>query len=99
MFHRKYKQPGIVNMFSDKKSLTQRFIDNYKKLEAQYGGTADSEQIFQEAIDLLGRSSETTLNSEDIVEKASLSSVFKEARSKQDKSQVEKIDISNIFKE
>lgn len=80
-------------MFNTKKSVTQRFIENYKKLECQYEGEADTKQLYQEAIELLRLNEHR--NEEEPMEKSSLSSMFKEAQSKRNSK--EKIKISEIF--
>lgn len=94
-FHKNNKQIGITNMFNNKKSLTHRFIENYKKLETQYEGKVNQEQLYQETMELLKRGRE---RNEDLVETETLSNIFKEAQSNQ-KSEIPKINISNIFKD
>lgn len=97
MFHKNNKQIGATNMFNNKKSVTQRFIENYKKLESQYE-EVDSKQLYQEAVQLLRLNEHK--NEEELMEQSSLSSTFKEAQSNRyTKQYPEKLNVSNIFKE
>lgn len=92
MFHKNNKQIGVNNMFSNTKSTTQRFIENYKKLESQYQ-ESNPEQLYQEAIELLKSSKKMD---DEMLDQTTLSSMFKAETKKEN---VEKINISNIFKE
>nr|CAH7748660.1 unnamed protein product [Callosobruchus chinensis] len=104
MFHRNNKQIGATNMFDTTfKTLTQRFIETYQKVEQQYGGTATEEQIYKEAIGILktegeSRKEKATQNEEE--ESVSLSSAFRQAQSTLDAQAKAKlhVNISDIFK-
>nr|CAI5823206.1 unnamed protein product [Callosobruchus analis] len=104
IFHRNNKQIGATNMFNTTfKTLTQRFIDTYQKVEQQYGGNATEEQIYKEAIGILKTESESRIQKvteHEEEESISLSSAFKEAQSALDaqaKSKLQ-VNISDIFK-
>ncbi|XP_068913697.1 small ribosomal subunit protein mS23 [Tenebrio molitor] len=91
LFHKNNKKIGTTNLFDSKhKTLTQKFIDNYQKVEAQYAETGTEKQIYEEAIDLLKKDFEVKKGDEEV----SLSNAFKEA---QEKTNV-KINISDLFK-
>ena len=95
MFHKNNKNVGTTNFLDSKhKTITQRFIQIYKTVEAQYDGTASDSQIYQEAIDLLKRDQESRKAEDEI----SLSSAFKEAQAQESRDKV-KINVSDIFKE
>lgn len=83
-------------MFNNQKTLSQRFIENYKMVEEQYKGAANPDQVYQEAMELLQNSRET---SEDVVDTSSLSSTFKEAQAGNRKNEISKIDVKDIFKD
>ncbi|CAG9767147.1 unnamed protein product [Ceutorhynchus assimilis] len=95
IFHRNNKQIGTGNLLSSHPSLTQRFIETYKKVSQQYKGEADEKQIYVEAIDVLNRERS---NREEAVatEEVSLSLAFKKAQSKQEKTG---LSIKDIFKD
>ncbi|RZC34970.1 28S ribosomal protein S23, mitochondrial [Asbolus verrucosus] len=82
LFHQRNKNIGATNMFDSKhKTLTQKFIDNYRKIEAQYGGEGARQQIYEEALDLLKRDREVGKEDENV----SLSSTFKDAQESREK--------------
>ncbi|KAG5892367.1 hypothetical protein JTB14_035981 [Gonioctena quinquepunctata] len=102
MFHRNNKQIGTTNMFNNNyKSLTQKFIETYQKIETRYTAEMTSEQLYKETIEVLKqeREDKTEAGDEDPV---SLSTAFKEAQSKleskQQKSKIN-VDVTNIFRE
>lgn len=79
-FHQKYKI-GAVNLLNNKQqSITQHFIEVYRKLEAQYGGKASEDQIYEEAVDMLKKEKQKRL--EGAEEPLSLSESFLEAEKK-----------------
>lgn len=80
-------------MLNNKKTVTQRFIENYKKLETQYQEKGNLE-LYQEAVELLRRRNETN---EDVIDTISLKSMFQNGQSKQASEKIH--NISNIFKE
>ncbi|XP_057654020.1 probable 28S ribosomal protein S23, mitochondrial [Diorhabda carinulata] len=95
IFHRNNKYVGTINLFNNNyKSLTQRFVDIYQKLEENSGDGTTEEQLYKEAIEVLKRDKEIKKDSED--EPVTLSSAFKQAKLQQDKVN---INISNIFKD
>ncbi|GJQ73517.1 hypothetical protein Trydic_g13870 [Trypoxylus dichotomus] len=93
LFHRNNKRVGTVNLSNDKTpSLTQRFIDIYKKLDTQYESQASEEKLYKEAIEMMSRDRESKKEDEFV----SLSSAFKEAQSKN--TETSSIDIKKLFK-
>ncbi|VEN54346.1 unnamed protein product [Callosobruchus maculatus] len=104
MFHRNNKQIGATNMFNTTfKTLTQRFIETYKKVEQQYGGNATEEQIYKEAIGILkaeGESRKEKVTEHEEEEPVSLSSAFRQAQSTLDEQAKSKlrVNVSDIFK-
>lgn len=95
MFHKNNKQIGINNMFSNTVSITQRFIENYKKLETHYQEEVNPKQLYVEAIELLKISKKVD---DEGVDTTSLKSIFKAAGPKKEE-HIVKINISHIFKE
>lgn len=79
-------------MFNTKRTLTQRFIENYNKLKIQNPET-DPEQLYQEAVELLKLSKNT--NDHDMYNEASLSSAFGNAKLKNQ--EATSVNISDIF--
>ncbi|CAH1994536.1 unnamed protein product [Acanthoscelides obtectus] len=104
MFHRNNKHIGATNMFNHNyKTLTQRFIDTYQKVEQQYAGNATEEQIYKEAIGILKSEFESKKEKaavEHEEESVSLSSQFRQAQSALDAQAKSKInlDVGDIFK-
>lgn len=91
-FHKKNKSIGAVNLLNNRnKSLAQRFIQCYETLDKQYEGAADSEKLYQEALEMLQRDSS---NQSEQYENMSLKSAFKEAQNKD-----MNINVKDIFKE
>lgn len=82
-----------MNLNSSKyKTITQSFIDCYKKLEDQYKGSAPQEQIYQEALELLKRERQSRAETT-----GSLSEAF-QAASIPKQTQNLGIDVKDIFK-
>ncbi|CAH1160057.1 unnamed protein product [Phaedon cochleariae] len=98
MFHRNNKHIGTTNMSNNKyTSLTQRFIETYQKLESENRDLPE-EELYKQAIDVLKWDREVRAQAEN-EEAISLSTAFKEAKSKQDSDQDKiKIDVKDIFK-
>lgn len=90
----KNRQIGFINMFNTKKTLTQRFIENYAKLKAQ-NPDVNPEQLYEDAVELMKMAKGR--NDEDVNDEASLSSAFREAQLKN--SVPIKINIPNLFKQ
>lgn len=99
IFHRNNKQIGTTSLLnSNYKSLTQRFVETYKKVEALQPG-ATEEQLYREAVEIVQRErpAKAAAVAEEESEAISLSTAFKEAQSKLDGKL--KINIANIFKD
>lgn len=98
MFHRNNKQIGTTHLLNSGPTLTQKFIETYKKVSDQYKDGASEEQLYQEAIDILNRERTHKTAAEQAAEEGesvSLSSAFKRAREKQEGG----ISLKNIFKD
>ncbi|CAG9857912.1 unnamed protein product [Phyllotreta striolata] len=96
MFHRNNKHLGSSNMFNNKyKSLTQKFIEAYRKLESENPEYTE-EGLYKRAIEMLRRDKEVDNRSEEEV--ISLSEAFREATGNRSKEKPQ-IDLSTIFKE
>lgn len=93
MFHKNNKSIGTINMFNTKtKTISQRFIEVYKKLQSQYDKDQSEEKLYEEAIQLFKREGEHKKNlTEDY---GSIASAFKEAQSSDIK-----VNVKDIFKE
>ncbi|XP_044253584.1 probable 28S ribosomal protein S23, mitochondrial [Tribolium madens] len=93
IFHRNNKKIGATHLLDTKyKTLTQKFIESYRTIQAQYGDSGTEEQIYKEAIDLLKKNQEIKKDEDDV----SLSTAFKESL-KEQKAKL-KINVSDIFK-
>lgn len=94
MFHSQNKRIGTVNLLNDKTpSLTQHFIEIYKKLETQYENKASEDKLYQEAIEMLSREREMKKEEDEYV---SISTAFKDAQDRS--SNTMNINIKDIFK-
>lgn len=99
MFHRNNKQIGVVSLVNQNyKTLTQRFIETYKKVQS-IQPNASEQELYTEAIEILQRerSARRAEANEEDSEPVSLSTAFKEAQKKLDEKP--KINIANIFKD
>ncbi|XP_066250175.1 small ribosomal subunit protein mS23 [Euwallacea similis] len=101
IFHRNNKKIGTVHLLSNTSSLTQRFIETYKKVKEQYKDqNVPEEHLYKETIDLMNHDRvfkpQETFHEIEGEDSVSLSTAFKEARAKlKDGS----INIKNIFKD
>lgn len=95
MFHKNYRSSGTINMFNNKsRTLTQRFIETYKKIELQYNDDIQpTEKLYNEAIDVLQREFSQRKEIDD--EQASIVKAFKEAQASNNIN----INVKDIFKE
>lgn len=82
-------------MFNNKtRTLTQRFIETYRKLELQYNvDKQPQEKLYQEAIDILTREFNQRKEGDD--DHVSIAKAFKEAQTKENIT----INVKDIFKE
>ncbi|XP_066153541.1 small ribosomal subunit protein mS23 [Euwallacea fornicatus] len=101
-FHRNNKKIGAVHLLSKTSSLSQRFIETYKKIKEQYKDSNMSEEhLYKEAIGLINhdrrfQAREKTVHETEGEDSISLSTAFKEARAKLKDGN---INIKNIFKD
>lgn len=100
IFHRNNKHIGAVQLTNNNyKSLTQKFIDTYIKLEEQEG-PGDSESLYTQAIEILNKERNTQKSSDE--DEVSLSKAFKQAQSiqvKQEEAPKITVKVSDLFKE
>nr|UAM96083.1 ribosomal protein L23 [Hippodamia variegata] len=91
LFHKRNKYLGITNISnSNTKTLTQKFIENYRKIEEKYAETEKSqEDIYSEAIELLRREKDVQQDIENISANPTTEKSPKEPSSK--------IDLSKVF--
>lgn len=94
LFHKNNKNIGLVNLSSHQRSLTQRFIDIYRKLEAKYEGTVSSEQLYSEALEMLKH--ERQKHGEEPI---SLTDAFQEAKSERKEQPAININVTDILKD
>lgn len=80
LFHKNNKRVGTVNLLNDRtSSVTQQFIEVYKKLDTQYEHKADEKKLYKEAIEMISKDREVKKEEDELI---SLSSLFKEAQEK-----------------
>ncbi|XP_044745838.1 probable 28S ribosomal protein S23, mitochondrial [Coccinella septempunctata] len=90
-FHKRNKYLGVTNLSnSNAKTLTQKFIENYRKIEEKYDSTQDQETIYSEAIELLKREKEVQQNIDIISSNISIDKNTKESSAK--------VNLNDIFK-
>ncbi|KAL3285900.1 hypothetical protein HHI36_000420 [Cryptolaemus montrouzieri] len=54
MFHKANKNIGSIDLFKSQSStLTQRFIECYRKIDEKYEGKEDAQKVYDEALQLL----------------------------------------------
>ncbi|XP_017772039.1 PREDICTED: probable 28S ribosomal protein S23, mitochondrial [Nicrophorus vespilloides] len=96
--HSHFKSVGTVNLRNNQtQTLTQKFIDCYNKLGAQYGNEADSQILFDETLDILKKERELKAieASEDSSAGVNITTNFTEAK----KQQAVNINVKDIFKD
>ncbi|CAH0563751.1 unnamed protein product [Brassicogethes aeneus] len=102
LFHQNNRQIGAgVLTNNTTKSLTQRFIETYEKLEEQTQGSESMESLYKQAIDMLNRERNTRQTSEGS-EEVSLSNAFKKAQKtlvQQEDAPKINVKVSDIFKD
>lgn len=100
LFQSRQKNVGSVNIFNNKtKTLTQKFIEAYNKIEAQYDLNTPQQKIYEEALDLLKkeRESKKDILPEEEEEFISLAKEFKDAQTKTPQVDIN-INVKDIFK-
>lgn len=82
---------------SKQKSITQRFIDTYQKLETKYEGTMSSEQLYHEALEMLKHDRLKWAERTEV--KNSLTEAFQEAKSERKAQPTINLNVTEILKD